>query len=382
MSTKEVYPKASTSCPIITFQGPVEPHASEDFLFEVSGHLLAILFRPMTKDHHSCVIIWDWTSGIKLSKVDTIGGYDASFALLSQDVLVVSRFSNFHEARRHISDDTYGFLDMTPKHPFTFDALPQASSTIVPWADWGGLAPVVSTAMTNTLYSGHRRLKPRNTFNVPAGGLVRSDTHEQVGKRAFCGGATGACMKHVEAILPLSEPVPLYNSVMVDDKHEVYNLYASNSVRLHNYDSQLVNMPVSNRPFEAAFVSTKWYIGSVSETMKNFAGQYRVLLPDSYNNVLEQAVIAVHLHESMMHYCLQEIEDLQPINQDPWWVHDEYKAALQPLLALCIADSENPNIYIARFQSEMVEAIQALLAIETANAWNKAICYGTDGMAA
>lgn len=71
---------------------------------------------------------------------------------------------------------------------------------------------------------------------------------------------------------------------------------------------------------------------------------------------MDEVAIDVYQHESMMHHILQEIQDSQPINADPWWVHDQYKNALQPLLSLCSLDSKNPNIYVARFQEEVVSS--------------------------
>lgn len=45
------------------------------------------------------------------------GGYIASFTLLSEDLFIVSRFSQSYEAQRHIAEETCGFLDMYRFNP-------------------------------------------------------------------------------------------------------------------------------------------------------------------------------------------------------------------------------------------------------------------------
>lgn len=68
----------------------------------------------------------------RVQRADTVGGFDASFTLLSEDMFVVSRFSESYEAGRAISGDTYGFLDVYQFNPR--EAAPPVTSRVASFA--------------------------------------------------------------------------------------------------------------------------------------------------------------------------------------------------------------------------------------------------------
>ncbi|KAG9118325.1 hypothetical protein FRC07_007218 [Ceratobasidium sp. 392] len=113
MTTNEAHPKAKPGRSILTYK-PLreEPPPDRSFYFEISGHLLAILFRSRTRGSPSYVVIWNWTTGDELSRVRTVGGWNASFTLLSENAFVLPRFSKSYDAETHIPDDTFGSLDV------------------------------------------------------------------------------------------------------------------------------------------------------------------------------------------------------------------------------------------------------------------------------
>ncbi|KAG9080637.1 hypothetical protein FRC06_006320 [Ceratobasidium sp. 370] len=113
MTTNEAHPKAKPGRSILTYKPPREnPPPDRSFYFEVSGHLLAILFRSRNRSLPSCVVIWNWTTGEELSRAQTVGGWNASFTLLSENSFVLPRFSKSYDAEAHVPDDTFGSLDI------------------------------------------------------------------------------------------------------------------------------------------------------------------------------------------------------------------------------------------------------------------------------
>lgn len=136
MSTNETHPNTSAGRSII-----VEPHSVESarsFYFEISGYLLAVLFRSRNERIQSYVVIWDWTAGQELSRVHTVDGYSASFTLLSEDSFVVPRFSHSYEGGENLPGDTYGSLDLYQFEPHTTasaEATRMASFALPPLED-------------------------------------------------------------------------------------------------------------------------------------------------------------------------------------------------------------------------------------------------------
>ncbi|KAG8773520.1 hypothetical protein FRC12_002496 [Ceratobasidium sp. 428] len=115
MTTNEPHPKAKPGRSTLTYNfKPLSEELPPDrsFYFEVSGHLLAILFRSRTRSLPSYVVIWDWTTGEELSCVRTVGGWNASFTLLSENSFVLPRFSKSYDAEAHVPQDTFGSLDV------------------------------------------------------------------------------------------------------------------------------------------------------------------------------------------------------------------------------------------------------------------------------
>ncbi|KAG9093347.1 hypothetical protein FS749_014547 [Ceratobasidium sp. UAMH 11750] len=113
MTTNEIHPKAKPGRSILTYKPPREyPPPDRSFYFEISGHLLAILFRSRNRSLPSFVVIWNWTTGEELSRVRTMGGWNASFTLLSEDSFVLPRFSKSYDVEAHVPDDTFGSLDV------------------------------------------------------------------------------------------------------------------------------------------------------------------------------------------------------------------------------------------------------------------------------
>ncbi|KAF8598463.1 hypothetical protein BDV93DRAFT_561283 [Ceratobasidium sp. AG-I] len=132
----------------------------------------------------------------------------------------------------------------------------------------------------------------------------------------------------------------------------------------------------TKRPFETHFISENWYPGSASEMMNNHAGQWRVLLPEDYNQTLQQVCFQVDLHESMMCSMLQSTPDDIPISTDAWYVYDGYKAALDPLFELCQSDWYSPNGHVTKFREEVMRDLEDLLIREMNLAWAKETYYG------
>ena len=67
MSTNEAHPKISDGYSTIVHQHPMELPRAANVYFEMSGQLLAILFRSGRRHVQSYVVIWDWTTGTELS---------------------------------------------------------------------------------------------------------------------------------------------------------------------------------------------------------------------------------------------------------------------------------------------------------------------------
>ncbi|KAF8607146.1 hypothetical protein BDV93DRAFT_542163 [Ceratobasidium sp. AG-I] len=137
MSTNQSHPKTSVGQSILVHQHPLGLPPAATFYFEISGHLLAVLFRSISQQVQSYVVIWDWTTGLELARAHTVGGNDASFTLLSDDLFVLSRFSESYEAARHIPNDTYGFLDVYRfnSHKTTSPLAPRIASFALPLLD-------------------------------------------------------------------------------------------------------------------------------------------------------------------------------------------------------------------------------------------------------
>lgn len=72
MSTNEVHPKAPAGYSILIHQHPSDLPPAMTFYFEVSGRLLAVLFRSVDRRVQSYVVVWDWTTGLELSVSDIL----------------------------------------------------------------------------------------------------------------------------------------------------------------------------------------------------------------------------------------------------------------------------------------------------------------------
>ncbi|QRV93754.1 F-box-like protein [Ceratobasidium sp. AG-Ba] len=124
MTTNQAHPRAKPGRTILTYHHPRdEPPPDRSFYFEISGDLLAILFRSRTRGLPSYVVIWDWTTGIELTRARTVGGWNASFTLLSECAFVLPRFSRSFDTEEHVPNDTFGSLNV-----FRFDPYATAST--------------------------------------------------------------------------------------------------------------------------------------------------------------------------------------------------------------------------------------------------------------
>ncbi|KAF8606377.1 hypothetical protein BDV93DRAFT_520688 [Ceratobasidium sp. AG-I] len=117
MTTGEIHSRAPAGNSVLSYQHSTFLLQSTSVSFEIAGRLLAAVFPSRHANSPSCVVLWNWTTGAEILRVDTIGGRYASFTMLSENSFVLPRFSPSRKAENRMRRSCFGLLDM-----YQFDA--------------------------------------------------------------------------------------------------------------------------------------------------------------------------------------------------------------------------------------------------------------------
>jgi hypothetical protein len=67
MTTNEPHPASRSLGAVLDYKLWAHTYPDRSFYFQILGHLLAMVFRSRERDLLSHVVIWDWTTGLKLA---------------------------------------------------------------------------------------------------------------------------------------------------------------------------------------------------------------------------------------------------------------------------------------------------------------------------
>lgn len=67
MSTNQAHPKACSASTIMSYRCSTSLNPASFVSFEISGCLLAVAFRSGSEEDPSCIVIWNWTTGVELT---------------------------------------------------------------------------------------------------------------------------------------------------------------------------------------------------------------------------------------------------------------------------------------------------------------------------
>ncbi|KAF8606376.1 hypothetical protein BDV93DRAFT_343964 [Ceratobasidium sp. AG-I] len=113
MSTNEVHPRAAAGSLILLRRHQrhsIQPKYSQ---LEIFGCLLAISLPANMFIHPSYLVIWNWTTGVEVVYMPTAVDWNStSFAFLSEDSFVLTRYAQSYEKKKWVLGDSYGSLDV------------------------------------------------------------------------------------------------------------------------------------------------------------------------------------------------------------------------------------------------------------------------------